>query len=71
MANVSGGARAICPFYLRETNTTITCEGVLEGTQSTIIFQSSEEKQQHQQERCNMHSYKDCAAAKALLDKYE
>lgn len=72
MANNTGGTRTICPFYLKEAQKSITCEGLIEGTSNMTRFDTEEEKLQYQSANCEMYNYANCCKlAAALAKKYE
>jgi len=71
MANVSMGAKTVCPFYLHEAKFSITCEGLI-GAAILSRFGSVEEKLAHQEAVCCGFGYtKLCPLAAALMKKYE
>ncbi len=59
-----------CPFYKFEERSTVTCEGVQEGSNIRISFASPTDRKDYEREMC-CKNYKRCIWAKALLDKYE
>lgn len=72
MANHTGSARAICPFYVKEARLSITCEGLSEGTVCMTRFATTEEKTQYQAMNCEMYNYENCCRlAAALMTKYQ
>lgn len=71
MSNSTGGGKTVCPFYLKEAKFSITCEGIILGTQMMTRFGSEEEKLNHQKCHCMRFTYKDtCPAAYFLTDEY-
>ena len=72
MGNYTAGVRTICPFYIKESDKGITCEGIIPGTMQLIRFNSVLEKRRHQQTRCERRDYADvCAIAKMLMERAE
>lgn len=66
MANYTGGANAVCPFYIREADKSITCEGAIPGAENAIKFTTEEEKRRHQDRYCSTFRFGDCPTAKAI-----
>jgi len=72
MGNYTAGVRTICPFYVKESDKGITCEGIIPGTTQLIRFSSTLEKRRHQQCKCERRDYADvCAIAKLLTERAE
>lgn len=72
MSNHTFGVRTICPFYQREADKSITCEGVIPGTTASTHFDSKGEKRLFQEQHCELREYeKCCPLAAALMRKYE
>ena len=72
MANYRTGASTICPFYLREAEKSIACEGLTPGTCCLTRFAGKEEKEQFQAECCQGFEYAErCPLAAALMEKYD
>ena len=72
MASYSGGAKAFCPFYLKESKKSITCEGLIDGVDSLMRFRDETAKKNYQENHCNSERYYlRCRHAKALHEKYE
>ena len=70
MPNLSSAANCICPFYLGETDKSIACEGMIDGTRARNVFESSAAKASYMQTRCHTHAYaRRCWHAAALIDK--
>jgi len=71
VSNFTGGARAVCPFYVKEAEKSITCEGLMPGTETAIRFPSSTAKRGYQQSVCeHADACKRCMLAAALDAKY-
>lgn len=67
MGNYTAGAKTICPFYLKESDKGITCEGVVPGTTQMTRFDSQQDKRRHQKACCERRDYlKLCKLAKLL-----
>ena len=43
MSHYTGGATTVCPFYLRENDKTLTCEGCTWGSTTTMRFARRQE----------------------------
>ena len=65
-----GGENIKCPFYLRESEYTITCEGVETGTELATKFPSEKTKKEYQKHKC-YHAKNGCALMRMLEKKYE
>lgn len=72
MANFTFGATTICPFYLRETEKSITCEGLQGNATIVLKFLSSSQKQKFQKQKCGNFNYIFlCSIAAAIMrEKY-
>ncbi|MEG2152226.1 MAG: helix-turn-helix transcriptional regulator [Clostridia bacterium] len=70
MANVRGGTDTFCPYYVREANKSITCEGMIAGTYSQQRFDSEADLHDFQAQNCSTQSYDRCPLAAALIEKY-
>ena len=70
MANYTGGANTICPFYIREAACSITCEGAGAAVVLMMRFPSKDEKPLWQSQYCCTFGYPRCPVAKMLLEKY-
>ena len=68
MNNNSGGV--ICPYYRREGNLYVTCEGFSPGAQNQMGFPSAWRRQRWQEVYC-MRQYRLCPLAYLLEKKYE
>ena len=71
MANYTGGANTVCPFYMHEADKSITCEGLRETSLLMMRFRQREEKEAWQAEFCVKFSYDQCPVAWMLLQKYD
>lgn len=69
MANKSINVYAICPFFITESNKSITCEGII-GKENVSRFNTVEEKKAHEEYYCTKQDYEACEICKALLGKY-
>ncbi len=62
----------VCPFYLRMTGNTVSCEGVEDGAETQINFPSREKRLSYCRSYCcSVPHYRDCRIASMLFDKYE
>lgn len=72
MSNKTGSAKAICPYYITETGQSITCEGLIPGTDTMVRFETTERKKTYQRMHCEVYEYEHCCPmAEALTRKYE
>lgn len=70
MPNINSAANCICPFYLGETEKSISCEGMIDGTRARNVFSSADIKARYMTTRCYTHAYRRrCWHAAALLSK--
>lgn len=73
MPNTSGAGSTICPFYVRETGTSIYCEGICEADEADVStrlsFPTAEEKREWQEGHCFCYDAQ-CPVADSLYDKY-
>ncbi len=70
MANKPVEALIKCPFYLRQTENTLICEGVLKGTVMLTQFQCASLKRAHYKQSCFHEDGGECFLAKSLYEKY-
>ena len=68
--NVRGGTDTFCPYYVREANKSITCEGIIAGTYSQQRFDTEADLHDFQSRNCFTRSYDRCPLAAALIEKY-
>lgn len=47
----------ICPYFHRESEQKITCEGVVKGSTTLLKFCSEEEKRSHRRLYCQSYDY--------------
>lgn len=69
VANYVYGTKTVCPFYLKEAQKSITCEGLIDGTCNMTRFNSEDEKTQYQSANCEMYNYTNCCKLAAALEK--
>ncbi len=69
MPNYANATRIICPYYRRETHTSITCEGLSAGTTNITRFVDKGQKRRHQIQCCERYCYAKTCAYAALLEK--
>ena len=65
-----GEASTKCPFYIRESLLSITCEGEDEWTEMAAKFKTKEEKLEWQKNRCFQFE-PDCPIYRMAARKYE
>ena len=71
MANKPIEALIKCPFYVKLTEDTVTCEGYIQNTCMITRFRNSEQKKAHMQENCFLENGGSCFMAKSLYRKYD
>lgn len=59
-----------CPFYIRERENTIVCEGEREGMEISIKFINELRKLEYQEEHCNKN-VTGCPYERLARDKYK
>lgn len=63
---------SICPFYERESDKSITCEGfVCDNCLTQIRFMSDRDKLKFQSKYCRRDNWASCPLAIQLAKKYE
>lgn len=70
MSNSSANVDTKCPYYLNETEQSITCEGITKETKNVMRFTNKRSKGEYQEKNCNYYP-NGCALAKILNDKYK
>ncbi len=60
-----------CPFYIKEGESFITCEGLLENSTATHRFFSNNEKRCHEFEYCAVNGGKKCPHFRNVSLLYE
>ena len=68
MANWRCSALVICPYYLRENERQVVCEGMKEGVEMMLRFASLQEKVTHQHQVCCTWEYRSACPYAALLE---
>lgn len=63
--------RIECPFYLKEGESYIACEGVLNGTKCVHKFRDNKEKTQHEISVCSMSGGRKCQHYRTVSMLYE
>ena len=61
---------AQCPFYHKEDQRKLFCEGVEKGTAIQLSFDTNVHHKDYKQELCCSPNWKDCRIAKMLEEKY-
>lgn len=59
-----------CPFYIREENTDLICEGAI-NKYCIHHFKSNRQKQEHKEKFCNTFDYKNCIYFKGIFSLYK
>lgn len=70
MINTIGGGKTKCPFYLKEGEKTICCEGFLDTNKVRVVFFTPEKKKNFQENFCFTDCYRGCPLAIAANEKY-
>ncbi len=60
-----------CPFYVEEGSCSITCEGLIQGAESTHIFKNNSMKVEHIVNVCGKNCGKSCYHYRMLSQLYE
>ncbi len=60
-----------CPFYLKEGNGFITCEGVLDGTQCVHKFADNRQKTSYEVSVCSSSGGRKCQHHRTVALLYE
>jgi ribosome-binding protein aMBF1 (putative translation factor) len=69
MANYTFGVRTICPYYIKEAEKSITCEGLIPHTVTMVRFASQREKVLHQRKHCEQYDAEKGCPIRAAIDK--
>lgn len=70
MSNSLGNVNTKCPYYICETEKSITCEGISENTKNVTRFEEGKEKKKHQDRYCNKYP-NECRLMRILEEKNE
>ena len=71
MIMYKGLVETYCPYYIREAECSITCEGIVASALSCLKFDSSQKKEQFQRKSCFLKDYyKNCPIAAFLESEY-
>ena len=65
-ADQLGRRKSVCPYFITEGVYTITCDGILDGTQNLIRFVSQDERLNYIRENCATFNYGNCPIAKNI-----
>lgn len=68
--NVSGTTDTKCPYYIREALYSISCEGIIDGTDLMVRFATIEMRKEHQENFCYYYP-NGCPVCLANDEKYE
>lgn len=61
-----------CPFFHKNENNKIVCDGMITRTTLHIVFVSAEDKKNYLKALCcSMKGYHDCPISKMLEDNYK
>ena len=67
MTNWQCSALVICPYYLRENNRFVVCEGICQSAEMVWRFTSAQEKIVFLRSRCVLWDYKELCPWAAYL----
>lgn len=65
----TGTANTVCPFYVRESEFRITCEGISDSCSLSVGFATKGAKRRWQQRYCAAFCYPECPIAAVLLKR--
>lgn len=65
-ANKLGTRKSVCPYFITEGVYTITCDGILDGTQNLVRFETQEQRLAYIRENCSTFNYGQCPIAKNI-----
>lgn len=60
-----------CPFYIKEGERFIVCEGVIDGTQTVQRFKTINEKQKYEIKACSCKGGRSCPHYKSVYSLYD
>lgn len=66
----NGTVNAKCPYFERNSEKSITCEGLIKGSRLKMEFQTEDEKDDFLKKNCNEYPDCECAVRVALDRKY-
>ncbi len=67
---MQGVTRAVCPYFIRESARTITCEGFVNDAKSTLSFQTPSKKLDFQKMHCFCYE-SECAVREKNNTRFE
>jgi hypothetical protein len=70
MSTLFDDVDAVCPFFLRSSRKTVTCEGIMDGCVTTVCFEDTDLRDRHREIFCN-RKYKNCEIHSMLMAKYD
>ena len=72
MANSTGAGAAFCPFFVKEAEKSLTCEGLLPGTFTAMKFDRVEERRAYMETACcSQDCARLCPLAASLMRLYD
>jgi hypothetical protein len=72
MPNYPCNPNVFCPFYQRDGQYSVTCEGIVPDTLMAIRFRDEDSKDKYMMVHCYQKSYaKTCPFASALMEIYK
>ena len=70
--NIEGAQKTVCPFYIREREYKISCEGIQDTDGVSLFFATSEQREKWQETYCfDIYKYKRCPVAQLIFEKYK
>lgn len=72
MANSTGAGAAFCPFFVKEADKSVSCEGLLPGTLTAMKFEDAEARRAYVETVCCAKDYgRLCPLAVSLTRLYD
>lgn len=62
---------ARCPYFIRDSRKTITCEGIIGGALTQMVFETEAKKDAHIRNECIRYPDCECTVRFALDKKYK
>ena len=64
-------ASIVCPFYIRDTQYALVCEGQIKGTENHARFATQDAKERYLKGVCSSFRYRRCRIARSLQLRYD
>lgn len=68
---IEGNYYPKCPFYKKDEQTTVRCEGLTEDSRLVLQFNTKKSRVSYQEKHCKTEGYKKCRIYKMLTEKWE